>query len=131
MKVERDEMRIERFFLMLADRTRLRLLNLMRDKEVCVCFLVEVLQLPQPTISRHLAALRSAGLVSARKEGRWMHYRLVPSVDGPAARILEETMVMLSRDAEMERDRARLVSFSCEGGVANAPRPLTIRSRQH
>src|SRR6266851_23179 len=67
----------ERFFQALGDNTRLRLLNLMGDQEVCVCYFVEVLGQSQPKISRHLAYLRSAGLVEARRDGKWMHYRLV------------------------------------------------------
>src|SRR5688500_20312346 len=58
------------FFRALADRTQLRLLNLMRSEEVCVCFFVEVLKTHQPKISRHLAYLRRAGIVGARREGR-------------------------------------------------------------
>lgn len=59
-----------------ADPVRLRLLNLLsEDKEVCVCHLHGALQLPQPTVSRHLAYLRKQGLVAGRKEGLWVHYR--------------------------------------------------------
>ena len=72
-------------FAALADRTRLRLLNLIAGHEVCVCYLVEVLGLSQPKISRHLAYLRKAGVVAARREGKWMHYRLVQPADAPAA----------------------------------------------
>src|ERR1700747_2352799 len=60
-----------------ADPVRLRLLNLLsEDREICVCHLHEALELPQPTVSRHLAYLRKIGLVSGRKEGLWVHYRL-------------------------------------------------------
>src|ERR1700753_1653057 len=68
------------FFAALSDPTRLRLLNLMNGREVCVCYFVEILKQGQPKISRHLAYLRSAGIVSARREGKWMHY----SLDRPA-----------------------------------------------
>ena len=70
------EFDMERFFTALSDRTRLRLLNLMGEDEVCVCFFVEVLGEPQPKISRHLAYLRQAGVVAARREGKWMNYRI-------------------------------------------------------
>lgn len=66
-------------FRALSDRTRLRLLNLLRGGETCVCDLVDVLGVPQPKVSRHLAYLRRAGLVVARKEGLWMHYALAPA----------------------------------------------------
>ena len=124
------EFRLEQFFVALSDRTRLRLLNLMRENEVCVCFLVEVLQCPQPTISRHLAYLRRAGLVRTRKEGRWMHYQIVKPSDVHAARILDETLSSLVKDKEMQRDRARLVKFCCAESVPvhlqEAPRPATL-----
>ena len=66
-----------RLFKAFADPVRLRLLNLLaEDREVCVCHLHEALELPQPTVSRHLAYLRKSGLVVGRKEGLWVHYRL-------------------------------------------------------
>lgn len=64
-------------FAALSDRTRLRLLHLMQRREVCVCYFVAILGQSQPKISRHLASLRRAGVVAARREGKWMHYRIV------------------------------------------------------
>ena len=61
---------LELFFAALADRTRLRLLNLMRDGEVCVCFFAETLGTNNPKISRHLAYLKRAGLVMGRRDGQ-------------------------------------------------------------
>ncbi len=99
---------IDRFFQALGDPTRLRLLNLMDGGELCVCYLVTVLREPQPKISRHLAALRSAGLVLARRDGKWMHYRLaVPEHPGAAA-VLRKTLKWLRDDIAMQADRARL-----------------------
>ena len=63
-------------FNALADETRLRILNLLSEGELCVCDLMQVLKEPQSKISRHLAYLRRSGLVEGRKEGLWMHYRL-------------------------------------------------------
>lgn len=63
-------------FTALADETRLRILNLLSERELCVCDLIKVLNEPQSKISRHLAYLRRSGLVEGRKEGLWMHYRL-------------------------------------------------------
>jgi ArsR family transcriptional regulator len=60
---------VERFFQALGDNTRLRILNLIGDKEICVCYFVEILGGPQPKISRHLAYLRSAGIVAVRRDG--------------------------------------------------------------
>src|SRR6202049_4718147 len=68
---------LDLLFRALADRTRLRLLNLIADKEICVCYFVEILGMSQPKISRHLAYLRRAGIVATRRQGRWMHYRLL------------------------------------------------------
>src|SRR5450755_550786 len=79
-------------FRALADTTRLRLLNLIADREICVCYFVEILKTSQPKISRHLAYLRKAGIVAARREGRWMHYRLVAPRDAVASAILKETL---------------------------------------
>jgi ArsR family transcriptional regulator, arsenate/arsenite/antimonite-responsive transcriptional repressor len=63
-------------FSALADPTRLRILSLLSEGELCVCDMLKVLKQPQSKISRHLAYLRRAGLVQARREGLWMHYRL-------------------------------------------------------
>ncbi len=100
-------------FRALADRTRLRLLNLIAGREVCVCYFVEILRLSQPKISRHLAYLRRAGVVAARREGKWMHYRLAMPRDKAAANILRETLKHLREAPEMRRDVARLNSASC------------------
>ena len=120
----------ELFFRALADRTRLRLLNLMRTEEVCVCFFVEILKTNQPKISRHLAYLRRAGIVGVRREGQWMHYRLVEPPDAAAARVLSEVLSWLANDQEMQRDRERLVKVCCAPqlpvSIQGAPRPLRL-----
>ena len=69
----------DRLFRALSDKTRLRILNLLQAGELCVCDLVSVLGVPQPTASRHLAYLRKVGLVTVRKEGVWCYYRLAPA----------------------------------------------------
>ena len=84
-------------FAALADPTRLRLLNLIAGREVCVCYFVEILRQGQPKISRHLAYLRKAGIVAARREGKWMHYRIVPQADQAAASILAAVLASLPR----------------------------------
>ena len=120
----------ELFFRALADRTRLRLLNLMGKDEVCVCFFVEILKTNQPKISRHLAYLRRAGIVGARREGQWIHYRIVEPVDADAARVLKDVMSWLAADAEMQRDRQRLIKC-CDApqlpvSIQGAPRPTIL-----
>lgn len=121
---------IEELFKALADRTRLRLINLLGDDEVCVCFFVEVLKLNQPKISRHLAYLRRAGVVAARREGKWMHYRIVEPPDPRAANIFREVRASLANDAGMKRDRARLAQICCAPQLPvqlqKAPRPASL-----
>src|SRR5215213_6212859 len=118
------------FFRALADYTRLRLLNLMGTDEVCVCFFVAVLGLNQPKISRHLAYLRRAGVVAARRDGKWMHYRIVEPPDPHAARIFREVRAWLREDAEMRRDRERLIKVCCAPQppiqLRGAPRPVSL-----
>lgn len=111
--VAKQGFNVERFFQALGDNTRLRLLNLMGDQEICVCYFVEVLGQPQPKISRHLAYLRSAGIVAARREGKWMHYRVVFPPHVGAAQVLRQTMDFLKEDKAMQGDRARLTKACC------------------
>ena len=118
---------MEMLFRALADRTRLRLLNLMGNDEVCVCYFVEVLRTPQPKISRHLAYLRRAGIVGARREGKWMHYRITEPVDTQAAQVFNDVRNWLSGNPTMQRERGRLVNICCAkppAHLANAPKPL-------
>ena len=104
----------ELFFSALADRTRLRLINLMRDGEVCVCFFAETLGTNNPKISRHLSYLKRASLVSSRRDGKWMHYRLTPPTDKKAAQVFLSTLTMLEDDPQMDRDRERLKGVCCD-----------------
>ena len=104
---------LELFFRALADSTRLRVLNLLGDDEVCVCFLVEILQTNQPNISRHLAYLKRAGVVGTRREGKWMHYRITRPTDSAALKILSAAEEMFDRDEQMKRDRQSLQNVCC------------------
>ena len=117
-------------FAALADRTRLRLLNLMNGREVCVCYFVAILRQSQPKISRHLAYLRRAGVVAARREGKWMHYRIVVPPDSGAARILRETLASLREDKEMRADLDVLKSACCAPqklvALVGAPAPAVV-----
>lgn len=122
-------MKLETLFAALADRTRLRLLNLMGGGEVCVCYFIEVLDAPQPKISRHLAFLRNAGLVSARREGKWMHY----SIAVPEHPMLQQALDALRHDPEMQRDVAALKKACCSPRapelLKRAPKPEFVTSR--
>src|ERR1700733_802940 len=101
-------------FAALADPTRLRLLNLMNGREVCVCYFVEILKQGQPKISRHLAYLRRAGIVEARRDGKWMHYRIERPNDPKAASILHATLKSFKADKDMQADLTRLDKACCE-----------------
>ena len=92
----------------LADPTRLRILALLRDGEICVCHLHASLGVPQPTASRHLAYLRKAGLVDARREGIWMHYRLTPIGNPVVATVVAAALRALSHTAVSASDDRRL-----------------------
>ena len=120
MSVEK-KLTLDTLLKTLADRTRLRLLNLMGDHEICVCFLVEGLQTSQPKISRHLAYLRRSGLVAVRREGLWMHYRINLPKDANLARVLDEVLHSAARDPEMKKDLGRLNSACC------APKLITLQ----
>ena len=123
---------LARLFATLADRTRLRLLNLMNGKEVCVCYFVEILGQSQPKISRHLAYLRRAGIVAARREGKWMHYKIVEPANAGASRILHETLAVIGQERSMQADLARLEKACCASqrvsALEGAPLPIPIEA---
>jgi len=128
--VSKGRFDLARFFQALGDPTRLRLLNLMGEQELCVCYFVEILNVPQPKISRHLAYLRSVGIVAARREGKWMHYRIVmPPHDG-AAQVLRLTLESLRSEKAMRADSARLDRACCAPAalvsLAGAPKPVPV-----
>ena len=122
---------VERFFQALGDTTRLRLLNLMGDQEICVCYFVEILAGPQPKISRHLAYLRSAGIVAARREGKWMHYRIVMPPHTGASQVLRQTLAWLKDEKAMRADKAKLVKACCAPSkyalLDGAPLPAPVQ----
>ncbi|MGA2728413.1 MAG: metalloregulator ArsR/SmtB family transcription factor [Terracidiphilus sp.] len=120
---------LPRLFAALADRTRLRLLNLMNGREVCVCYFVEILKQSQPKVSRHLAYLRRAGIVQARREGKWMHYSIERPSDAAAAAILDSTLRSFEADREMRADLAHLARACCQPAlfVALQGAPIPVR----
>jgi len=92
----------------LADPTRLRILSLLGDGEICVCHIHASLDVPQPTASRHLAYLRKSGLVEARREGIWMHYRLA-ALDNPVvAPVVKAALHALTHTDISAKDERRL-----------------------
>ncbi|MBX3432261.1 MAG: winged helix-turn-helix transcriptional regulator [Pirellulales bacterium] len=93
----------------LADENRLRALGLLVGRELCLCQIVEVLQLAPSTVSKHMSILHQARLVEARKEGRWAYFRLADEQALPEVRsALELVLASLARDAQGKADRATL-----------------------
>jgi ArsR family transcriptional regulator len=107
--------KVDLMFRAFSDRTRLRLLNLLRGGETCVCDLVDVLDVSQPKVSRHLAYLRRAGLVTARKDGLWMHYGLAPAKSEFHKSLLNCLACCFQSVPELKQDTQRLgrASSSC------------------
>jgi ArsR family transcriptional regulator len=92
----------------LADPTRLRILSLLGDHEICVCHIHASLDVPQPTASRHLAYLRKAGLVEARRDGIWIHYRLAKIDNAVVAPVVKAALHALTHTSIREKDERRL-----------------------
>ena len=92
----------------LTEPTRLRILALLDQGELCVCTLVAVLQAPQSTVSRHLALLKAAGWICERRQGVWMYYRLTRESSPLQAGLCRDILVHLAGLAEVRRDRKRL-----------------------
>lgn len=107
----------EIFFMALADRTRLRLLNLMREGEVCVCYFTAALRIPQPRVSRHLAYLRQAQLVETTRVGKWIYYQIAAPNNESAKLVLQKTLDWLADDPQMQRDHAQLTQIICNESV--------------
>ena len=108
IRVVAKSLSMERLFQILSDRTRLRILNVIGDREICVCHFVTVLGDPQPKVSRHLSHLRANGLVSTRRDGKWVYYRIAPPANPWVARVLRETLAWMSSDPEMCADVRKL-----------------------
>jgi ArsR family transcriptional regulator, arsenate/arsenite/antimonite-responsive transcriptional repressor len=129
--------RFEEAFKALADRTRLRILALLGNNEVCVCHIHDSLGLPQPTVSRHLAYLRRSGLVAARRDGVWMHYRVSTALDPAVQEIVNATVRALTDVPTTAKDRKQFqrsfgplyVVEAGSGGSCCAPRATTEQRR--
>jgi ArsR family transcriptional regulator len=113
---------LESTYKALADGTRLRILALLVEGEVCVCEIHDTLRLPQPTASRHLAYLRRSGLVEARRDATWMHYRLA-DLDPVVKAIVQHAAHAMSHVSAASKDRRRFES--CCG------RSLTVVDAPH
>jgi ArsR family transcriptional regulator, arsenate/arsenite/antimonite-responsive transcriptional repressor len=119
---------LETVFSALADRTRLRILGLLLTGEVCVCHIHEALRISQPKASRHLAYLRNAGLVAARRDGLWMHYRLAELPDGVLEAVRQSASHVLGHVDSIQRDLERLQKATgCEApGMGASALPCCV-----
>jgi ArsR family transcriptional regulator, arsenate/arsenite/antimonite-responsive transcriptional repressor len=121
---------LEKVFKALSDKTRLRILALLGNNEVCVCHIHDSLGLPQPTVSRHLAYLRRSGLVAVRRDGVWMHYQISRSLDPMVQSVVKATVDALSQVPATSQDRKQFqrsfgqlyVLDSPAGGSCCSPR---------
>ncbi len=101
----------------LSDRTRLRLLLSLRDCELCVCQLVEFIGLADSTVSRHMSILKSAGLVDARKSGRWVYYKLSKTATRSASqKILDIVLRSAVDDPQVAQDANQVAEILARGG---------------
>lgn len=117
---------LDRSFKALADPTRLRLVALLLEGESCVSDLVEVLSLPQPTVSRHLAHLRDAGLVAVDRDGAWAFYRLEAAGEAAAGTLTSWLDERRGEVAELAADRRKLAELRERGGCC----PSATRARR-
>jgi len=107
---------VDRMFRAFCDRTRLRILNVLQAGELCVGDLVQILDVPQPRVSRHLAYLKKAGLVQSRKSGLWIHYSLAPPSNDFHRKLLDCAMTCFEAVPEIRSDNARAMVIRQSGG---------------
>jgi ArsR family transcriptional regulator, arsenate/arsenite/antimonite-responsive transcriptional repressor len=112
---------LEVIFKALADKTRLRVLALLGNNEVCVCHIHDTLGLPQPTVSRHLAYLRRSGLVDVRRDGVWMHYRVATNLDPIVQKVVRAAVDAVLQVPATNQDRKQFERSFGQLYVLNAP----------
>src|SRR5688572_28427434 len=101
----------------LSDENRVRALLALEGGELCVCQIIELLQLAPSTVSKHMSLLRAAGLVEARKDGRWMYYSLPDKhsrLPEAARKAIPWLIQSVETDPQMQLDRKRLKQIKCE-----------------
>ena len=114
--MRKAETQVNLMFRAFSDRTRLRILRLLLGGELCVGDIVSVIQVPQPTASRHLAYLRRAGLVEARKNGLWNHYSLAPAQTAFQRDLIKCLRSCFQDVPELAADRKRAMQLRKSGG---------------
>jgi ArsR family transcriptional regulator len=103
-------------FAAFSDPTRLRILHLLRGGEMCVGDLVTILDMPQPTVSRHLAYLRRSALVATRKGGLWMYYSIMPAKSEFHRKLLDCLTACFTDVPELKSDGRRAAKLKKSGG---------------
>jgi DNA-binding transcriptional ArsR family regulator len=125
MDPQMDLSRLEKLFLALCDQTRLRLLSLMAKGPVSVGYLAEKLGESQPKISRHLAYLRTAGLVYTSREGKWVYYGVQPQADQAVGAILSATIATISgHPGNMGSPNRSAIQTGLEADAGGGRRPV-------
>jgi ArsR family transcriptional regulator len=119
--------RVNRMFRAVSDRTRLRILSVLHGGETCVCDIVDVLQVPQPRASRHLAYLRKAGLVRVRKDGLWSYYSLAPATSDFHRKLVDCLASCMQDVPEIQSDREKARRLKINRGCC----PSSSRSGDH
>jgi len=112
-------MTLERFIAItkaISDPQRVRALMALRKGELCVCQIIELLNLAPSTISKHMTILKQAGLVESRKDSRWVYYRLADTnkSEKEIAKIIEMAVTLLKHDGEIRKDDKKLGTITCE-----------------
>lgn len=92
----------------LGDETRMRILALLENQELCACQIIEMFELANSTISRHLAVLKQAGLVQSRKSGRWIYFSWVEEPVGNARFLQQWLSTVINQDPQVQQDRERM-----------------------
>jgi ArsR family transcriptional regulator len=126
MKSDRQNSKTAFLFERLADPTRLRLLNLLACGETCVCELTDTLRVVQPKVSRHLRHLERAGLVEARRNGKWIHYRWARDGDPLVRHVLVGLRDWMKQDTRMRNERIRREKVCCR---VSRRKPKEVKSK--
>jgi ArsR family transcriptional regulator, arsenate/arsenite/antimonite-responsive transcriptional repressor len=115
-------------FRALADRTRLRIVNLLARGSLCVCDIQRILEQPQSSVSRHLALLKSAGLIADRRDGMRTFYRLTAWEGGFARGVLSAVRGHLAVDGDYRSDMEELAALRARGECHQEPKPRPSRT---
>lgn len=124
-------MTLDQCFMGLADRTRLRILNLLLQGELCGCDIQYVLAVSQSAVSRHLTYLKRTGLVSDRRDGARVYYRLVEPADGSSSLLFEYLRQAFTQEKAFSTDLRGLKAAIRDGACTVSELVVTPRSRPH